>query len=226
MLVGGQDENPGTKLKPFKTISAAAAIAQPGDIITIHEGIYRERVNPPRGGTSPERRIVYRASKGEKVIIKGSEEVKGWKKVKNDTWIVRLPNAFFKGFNPFSDTISGSWFNANNRIHHTGAVYLNGHWLNEAARKNEVFQPVASNSLWFAEVDASSTTIWAQFKGVDPNTELVEINVRQSVFYPDKEGINYITVNGFIMKHAATPWAPPTAEQIGLIGTHWSKDGS
>ena len=25
------------------------------------------------------------------------------------------------------------------------------------------------------------------------------------------------------MMHAATPWAPPTAEQIGLIGTHWSK---
>jgi alpha-N-arabinofuranosidase len=25
------------------------------------------------------------------------------------------------------------------------------------------------------------------------------------------------------MAQAATPWAPPTAEQIGLIGTHWSK---
>ena len=25
------------------------------------------------------------------------------------------------------------------------------------------------------------------------------------------------------MSHAATPWAPPTAEQIGLVGTHWSK---
>jgi alpha-N-arabinofuranosidase len=35
--------------------------------------------------------------------------------------------------------------------------------------------------------------------------------------------MNYITVRGFIMRHAATPWAPPTAEQVGLIGTHWSK---
>jgi len=25
------------------------------------------------------------------------------------------------------------------------------------------------------------------------------------------------------MGHAATPWAPPTAEQIGLLGTHWSQ---
>jgi hypothetical protein len=51
----------------------------------------------------------------------------------------------------------------------------------------------------------------------------VEINVRDSCFYPDRPGRNYITVRGFRMTHAATQWAPPTAEQIGLIGTHWSK---
>ena len=59
--------------------------------------------------------------------------------------------------------------------------------------------------------------------GVSPDKELVEINVRRTVFYPDKPGRNFITVRGFVMRHAATPWAPPTAEQIGLIGTHWSK---
>jgi hypothetical protein len=30
-------------------------------------------------------------------------------------------------------------------------------------------------------------------------------------------------VRGFRMSQAATQWAAPTAEQIGLIGTHWSK---
>ena len=30
-------------------------------------------------------------------------------------------------------------------------------------------------------------------------------------------------MRGFILRQAATPWAPPTAEQIGLIGTNWSK---
>ena len=43
------------------------------------------------------------------------------------------------------------------------------------------------------------------------------------MFYPDQPGRNFITVRGFTLRHAATPWAPPTAEQIGLIGTHWSK---
>ena len=40
---------------PLKTISAAAQLAQPGDVITVHEGVYRERVAPPRGGESDAR---------------------------------------------------------------------------------------------------------------------------------------------------------------------------
>jgi len=221
--VNGNNGNPGTRYKPFKTISVAAAAAQPGDTITVHEGIYRERVNPPRGGLSDNERITYRAAKDEKVIIKGSEEVKGWERIKDDVWLKTLPNSFFGDFNPYSDLLSGDWFHRLNRDHHTGAVYLNGHWFNEAAVKDDVFKPVTGAPLWYATVDDSLTTIWAQFPGVNPNEAFVEINVRQSVFYPEKEGINYITVSGFKLEHAATPWAPPTAEQIGLIGTHWSK---
>jgi len=219
----GIDGNLGSKSKPFKTISAAAQIAKPGDTITVHEGTYRERINPPRGGTSDDKHIVYQAADGEKVVIKGSEVVKGWQHVQNDTWKVTLPNSFFGDFNPYSDLISGDWFFTEGREHHTGAVYLNGHWLTEAAQKKEVFEPASDNPLWFAKVDDANTTIWAQFKGVNPNEENIEVNARQTVFYPDKPGVNYITVRGFTMEHAATPWAPPTAEQIGLIGTHWSK---
>ena len=42
----GFDGTPGSDAKPFRTISAAAAVAEPGDSITVHEGVYRERVNP------------------------------------------------------------------------------------------------------------------------------------------------------------------------------------
>ena len=48
---------------------------------------------------------------------------------------------------------------------------------------------------WFAEVGTESTTIGAQFKSVEPNNELVEINVRQSVFYREQPGMNHITVH-------------------------------
>jgi len=367
--VEGDDAHDGSASRPLRTISAAARLAQGGDRVIVHEGVYRERIDPPRGGTSDRKRIVYEAAPGAKVVIKGSEVIKGWQKVQNDAWKVTVPNRLFGDFNPYSDLIRGDWFNPRGREHHTGAVYLNGHWLTEAAKLEDVLKPVgqaassyvpggqgtllnvawlrpgaasedservpaerfaaqhgvqtapcseggkcvgwieqgdwiryegvdfgrrtrqieiraasatrggtvevrldapdgellgsckvpntggwqawssfqarikpvsgvkticltfkgleaeseADVRLWFARVDASNTTIWAQFEDVNPNEAEVEINVRQAVFYPEKPGVNYITVRGFSMMHAATPWAPPTAEQIGLIGTHWSK---
>jgi hypothetical protein len=223
VATGGNDANPGTRREPLRTIQKAADLAQPGDVITVHAGLYRERINPPRGGESDSRRITYQTAAGEKVEIRGSEVVRNWVKVRDDVYKVTLPNSFFGGFNPYANLIAGDWFNPKGREHHTGAVYLNGEWLSEAATLDEVLKPVDSTQLWFGSVDKENTTIWARFKGVEPNSQLVEINVRQTVFYPDKPGRNYITVRGFIMRHAATPWAPPTAEQVGLIGTHWSK---
>lgn len=221
----GNDGNPGTRQAPLRRVQAAAERAQPGDTVLVHRGTYRERINPPRGGESDARRIVYQAAPGEEVVLKGSEVVGNWVKVRHDTWTSTVPNRLFGRFNPYSDLIRGDWFEPRGRPHHTGAVYLNGDWLIEAARLDDVLGPVAAASpgLWFARVDAERTTLWAQFKGVDPNRQLVEINVRQSVFYPDRPGRNFITVRGFVLRHAATPWAPPTAEQVGLLGTHWSK---
>ncbi|MCX6972774.1 MAG: DUF1565 domain-containing protein, partial [Verrucomicrobia bacterium] len=70
----GSDASDGSKSAPLKTISAAASKAQPGDTITVQEGIYRERINPPRGGTADDKRITYQAAPGAKVVIKGSEQ--------------------------------------------------------------------------------------------------------------------------------------------------------
>ena len=191
VAVTGNDSNPGTKTAPLKTIQRGAELAQPGDVVTVHEGIYRERINPPRGGESDQKRIVYQAAGGAKVEIKGSEQVKNWEKVQDDTWKVAIPNAFFGTFNPYSDLIHGDWFYPKDRKHHTGAVYLNGEWRVEAANLDELLKPVGATPLWFGQVENEDTTIWAQFKGVNPNEQLVEINTRQTVFYPDKPGRNY-----------------------------------
>jgi alpha-N-arabinofuranosidase len=219
----GDDKNDGSPSRTLRTISAASARAYPGDVITVHKGVYRERVTPPRGGSSDAKRIVYQAAPGERPVVTGAEVMKGWVKTKNDVWKVSIPNSLFGQFNPYSDLIRGDWFTSKGREHHTGAVYLNGEWLVEAATLDDLLTGTGSDPLWFGQVDEHVTTLWAQFKGVDPNRELTEINVRQTVFYPDKTGIHYITVRGLALRQAATPWAPPTAEQIGVIGTHWSK---
>lgn len=231
--VTGNDYNDGTPAMPFRTISHAARIARPGDEIIVHAGIYREKIVPARGGDSETKRIVYRTAGDGEVEIKGSEVISGWTRFINDTWKVTIPNSFFGKYNPYKDLIYGDWFSDYlNRRPHTGEVYLNGKSLFETNLIEDVLNPrplktaqdqEGSTYTWYCESDETNTYIYANFHEFDPNRELVEINVRESCFYPDSTGRNFITIRGFHMSQAATQWAAPTAEQIGLIGTNWSK---
>jgi len=220
--VDGSDDSDGSQEDPFESISAAAEIARPGDVVTVHEGTYRERVDPPRGGESDERRIVYRAAAGADVVLKGSELVTGWEHVRDDAWRVTLGDEFFGEYNPYDERVRGDWFNDRGRDHHTGDVYLDGTSLPEAATREEVLFAL-DERCWYSEVEDGVTTIWVSFGDDEPSDLEVEINVRPAVFYPSSPGRDYITIRGFTMRHAATQWAPPTTEQVGLLGTHWSK---
>ena len=230
--VNGSDDSDGSVKHPFQTIMAAGSVARAGDTITVHAGTYREWVNPVFGGTNDLNRIVYRAAEGEEVIIKGSEVVKGWEKVKKGVWKVTLDNSLFGDYNPYQEIIKADWFLDYGRDHHTGEVYLNGKSFYEIDSLDNVFEPLplkraldqeGSLYQWYCESNSKTTTIWANFHQFDPNRELVEINVRPAVFFPKNTGVNYITVKGFTLSQAATTWAPPTAWQTGLIGPNWSK---
>ncbi|NLO84748.1 MAG: DUF1565 domain-containing protein [Clostridiales bacterium] len=240
----GTDTNPGTEAEPFLTISKAASVARAGDTITVHEGEYREWVKPPYGGMSDMRRIVYTAAEGERVVIKGSERVTAWENIKGNVWKATVQNSIFGDYNPFSEIVIGDWlvYPVNRQVH-LGDVYLNGksfyeakdlagvytpdiltqildHWTKEMVPVKDVEQ---TKYRWFAEVAAKTTTIYANFQGADPTEELVEINVRKCCFYPDKPGMDFITLRGFEVAQAACPWTPPTGDQPGMIGAHWSR---
>ncbi len=238
----GNDQQSGAEDSPFLTINHAAQVALPGDSVVVHEGEYRELVDPQYGGLSNKRRITYQAAEGEKVVIKGSEEVKGWTEIKDGVWSVEIENAFFGRFNPYVEKVTGDWLIYKHDVRHLGDVYLNGKSFYEVESYDELFDPEERTEVydhwtkemspiadpeqttyvWFCEV-GETTKIYGNFQGADPNEELVEINVRRSVFYPSRTGCNYITVRGFEMAHAASPWTPPTADQPGLIGPNWSK---
>ncbi|MCL2249434.1 MAG: right-handed parallel beta-helix repeat-containing protein [Oscillospiraceae bacterium] len=240
----GIDTNSGTYENPFLTIGAAAKIALPGDTVTVHAGEYREWVKPQTGGLSNNRRVTYEAAEDEPVVIKGSERVESWEKVEGTVWKAVLPNCMFGDFNPYVETVGGDWLlEPWEKPAHLGDVYLNGMSFYEADSLEKVKAPKERSTVvdnwtketvpvknkeqtkyvWSSEVDEKNTTIYANFHGADPNKELVEINVRKAVFYPEKTGVDYITVRGFEMAHAASPWTPPTADQPGLIGANWSR---
>lgn len=242
--IHGCDKNSGDRENPFRSISKAAQIMEAGDKVIVHEGVYREWVKPARGGKNDSCRIIYEAASGEKVIIKGSEIIKNWVKDEGSVWKAEIPNKLFGEYNPYLEPMKGDWYLYPDYSLHPGEVYLNGKAMYEAvsleAVKNpkkreigvgsgfpdcdaKVLYPEDTIYQWRAVVGEEFTTIYANFQECDPNEQEVEINVRESCFYPEKRGINFITVRGFEMAHAATQWAPPSTKQQGLIGSRWSK---
>lgn len=241
----GSDDADGSATTPLRSINRAAALARPGDTVRVHAGEYREWVRPARGGLSDRRRITYEAAPGEHVVIKGSERVTGWVRQEGTVWRVEVPNTLFGDFNPFAVEVDGDWLvpSASGERKHLGEVYLDGRSFYEVHGVDAVSDPPTrteavdgwtgivqplpdvdqTRHVWYAEVGEGTTTIWANFQGADPDDALVEINVRRSVFYPTEHHLDYITVRGFELAHAATPWAPPTADQPGLVGPNWAQ---
>jgi hypothetical protein len=234
----GSDTAAGTAEAPLLTIGAAAALAQPGDTVVVHAGVYREWVNPPRGGTAAAP-ITYQAALGadgryEPVAISGAEAIADWRPHPGaaGVWAATVPNAMFGERNPYAERIGGDWFFDRVNTWHTGEVYLDGKSMYESPTLGGVERPEATEDsfdregsllTWYCEAGEDVTTIWANFGGADPAAHEIEINVRKFVFWPAATGIDHITVRGFTLTKAATQWAPPTALQEGLIGPHWSK---
>ncbi|MGQ9574871.1 MAG: right-handed parallel beta-helix repeat-containing protein [Thermoguttaceae bacterium] len=222
----GNDQNAGTADAPYLTINKAAQEALPGDTVVIHEGTYREWVKPARGGDSDARRITYRAAERGKAVLKGSERITTWYRPASNAearesrlWKVVLPDTLFGDYNPFKLNVYGGWLNYG-EWHHRGAVYLDGEALVERQSLDEVR---ATPRTWFTASLEGKTVIWANFGDADPNKALTEINVRQCVFFPEKTGLGFLTLDGLVVRHSAENWAPPGSHQKGAIGTNWGK---
>ena len=223
-------EGCGTREMPFRWINDAARIARPGDEVIVAQGVYRESVDPIFAGEA-DARIVYRSQEPLGALITGAEEIKNWEPYQGNTWVCRVDNGVFGGYNPYTTIVGGDWYFAP-LVRHTGAVYLNDRQLYETETleeclRGEVYapswEPEWSVYKWYTCQEGHQTVIYANFQGKNPNEEKVEINVRRNCFMPSKTGVNYITFSGFRVSKAATTWAPPAAYQDGMIGPHWSK---
>ena len=212
----GDDGAPGSSSEPWRTIQRAADALQPGDTVSVHAGVYREWVNPARGGTSASP-ITYRALDGEDVYIKGSERVTTWTH-DGSVWHAVIPNSTFGALNPYATTFTGDYLTSG-ATYHLGEVYLDGQPYSEVLTLAETQNAPGT---WYAAVDGTDTTLTANFDAADPNAANAEINVREYAFFPSKVGLGYITVRGFHIMQGATQWAPPTAyPQDGVIGPNF-----
>ncbi|MFC7483360.1 hypothetical protein ACFQX7_29770 [Luedemannella flava] len=145
----------------------------------MHEGVYREWVNPPRGGTAAAP-ITYQAALGadglfETVTISGAEVIADWHPHAGPAgrvWVATVPNSLFGSRNPYRERIGGDWFFDQVNTWHTGEVYLDGTSLYESQTLAGVehpevtvdsFDQAGSLLTWYCEVGDDVTTIWANF---------------------------------------------------------------
>jgi hypothetical protein len=234
----GNDSNPGTRAQPLRTISRGADLAQPGDTVYVLEGVYRERVAPPRGGL-PGKPIVYLAETGKKVYIKGSDIWKpNWSNEGGGIYSATPDEKMFKdntaidGPNPYKIALSatpqnrdGSPENFVGPVYTLGQVFINDAMLKQVSSGEELR---SEDNTWY--YNSGSARIYVHAASVNLATATVELTTRRRIFAPHKRGLSYISVIGFIMEHCANQfpknfWQKPENAQAGALGlrggSHW-----
>ncbi|MFP4681538.1 MAG: right-handed parallel beta-helix repeat-containing protein [Chitinispirillaceae bacterium] len=93
----GNDEKDGSSEYPFRTFLKAADEAQPGDVVFIDGGIYRETLKARRPGlrSSP---ITFQAVPGENVIINACDTAEFWTQHSENVFVTEVDTAITQVF--------------------------------------------------------------------------------------------------------------------------------
>jgi hypothetical protein len=110
--LNGNDQNPGTKNKPFRTIPRAQAAVREKIAeglnkpltVFLREGFYEisePLIFGPQDSGTPSAPVTYASAPGETAVLSGGKRISGWKVCNNKVWTVNLPevknnNWFFR----------------------------------------------------------------------------------------------------------------------------------
>ncbi|MEM7386647.1 MAG: right-handed parallel beta-helix repeat-containing protein [Verrucomicrobiota bacterium] len=241
------DKRPET---PYRTISRAAAFAEPGDTILVKAGIYRERVAPPRGG-EPGRPITYKGEHLGAVFIRGSDEwAPAWRRETVGVFSARPGDELFDrddvyidSPNPFRVPLASTPANREGKpevergekgdgdlVFTCGQVIVDGALWEQLPFLKEVGE--RPRCWWF---DPLTGRLHVNFGNLDPAACRVEITTRRRLFAPHIRGLGHLIVEGFVMEHCGNQyptnfWNTPKWAQAGALGLrgghHWIVRGN
>jgi len=226
------DTNPGTEQAPWKTLARAGSAQElkPGDQVLVRTGIYREHVQIKVSGEK-DRPITFAAAPGARVVLKGSEVVRGkWTKLADapavkepypnafmDTWKITLGDEFFTDprFEGVYREKSRRWISQvfvqdDKPLQRIGPdpLYKNDEYL-KLATVGRGLADLIQDSFYF---DADSQTLYIRIGG-EPGWFCIEAGVRGFVL--TAEEVHDVVIRGFEMRHNRQPGGQWPMASIG-----------
>ena len=185
------DDGDGSRERPWKTISRAAEKARPGDIVVLHDGIYREHVTAKTSGTA-QAPIQFEAAPGALVVLTGADHLTGWQKAEGGLPIYRVP--WTHRFIGWSKHMTHPDDDYHRLIGRCEQVVIDGYLLRQVLEPGQL-----APGTFF--VDISNQVLQVRDPGSrDLNQVLVEASVRQEVFRVDGD---YVQLRGLHFRFAA-----------------------
>jgi alpha-L-arabinofuranosidase len=240
------DTNSGTEAAPLRTIHAAVTRVRAGEKILIHKGIYREMIEPVRGGEGSNKMISLESVEGDKVFIRGSKilENKWTREVTPDKksmppsvtqssskklWMTTIDDAFFEtGYYPFKlmnlEEQDYEKIPEAERIRNKSPfsltralIFQNGERMIQLNHYGDLVH--VQGSFW---VDTDKRTIHIHpFANKNPNEEEFEITIKAHLLKPIQAGLNYIQVKGLVFEHCSNGFVSGNGAIMTLDGNHW-----
>ena len=223
----GKEGGDGSPEAPFRTVSAAASRAGPGDVVRVRSGVYRERVSPERGGTA-DAPVTYTAAPGERVVLSGAEPwTPDWSRT-GEAYRAPLDDTLFR------DSVYNPYATQARRLPEgrtVGQLFADGERLTEVASRASLQR---SPGTWTAVDGGDALLVHPPDPTRTPAEHEFELTVRDRVFAPRERGLGHVRVRGFVVERAANQfpdgfWRPIEEDgwpQAGAVscrsGHHWT----
>jgi len=193
--VHAADTNPGTRARPFKTISAAANRVKPGDIVLVRPGVYRESVSLTVSGVKG-RPITFQSETPYAAVVDGADIITAFQPVSPGVYSFAAPDLA----KPANDFDPGE------------QVYVSGEPL------ERITDPARLSPGTFLLDYAAKRVLLAPLEDQQIGRLQVAYAHRDGQFAPGAS-VDDIHINGFTILHNASPFG----SRFGILisGRRW-----
>jgi len=186
----------------IRTLADAAQKVEPGDVVLIHDGIYRESVTIGRSGTA-EKPITFQAAPGEHVVITGADRLEALKKEDGPDNIFSAPWRHHFPTHPNNDH--------HRLVGRCEQVIVGGYQLWQVLDREHL-----SRGTFFADLDAKRLHLWSRDNADLTKRVLVEASVRSLLWQCQGD---HVRLRGVQFRYAANPAQHGAAEFKGNDNT-------